>query len=122
MVDGRGQILGELERPSTHLGYSEGLEHITAMLRSAARDAAVEISGIGIGSTGPLDALTGEFGDVDFLKGWSGRNLVHDLEHIFDVRVAIENDGDAAALGEANWGAGKNKARLIYVTVGTGIG
>ena len=34
----------------------------------------------------------------------------------------MENDGDAAALGEAGWGAGRNKSRLIYVTVGTGIG
>jgi glucokinase len=44
------------------------------------------------------------------------------LEKIFGVSVAIENDADAAALGEAGWGAGKNKSRLIYVTVGTGIG
>jgi glucokinase len=36
--------------------------------------------------------------------------------------VALENDGDAGALGEAGWGAGKGKSRLIYVTVGTGIG
>ena len=34
----------------------------------------------------------------------------------------MENDADAAALGEAGWGAGQNKSRLIYVTVGTGIG
>jgi glucokinase len=34
----------------------------------------------------------------------------------------MENDADAAALGEAAWGAGKDKTRLIYVTVGTGIG
>ncbi len=37
-------------------------------------------------------------------------------------RVALENDGDAAALAEAGWGAGRNRSRLIYVTVGTGIG
>src|SRR5881409_2894243 len=35
---------------------------------------------------------------------------------------AMENDADAAALGEAGWGSGRNKSRLIYVTVGTGIG
>jgi len=47
---------------------------------------------------------------------------VKDLAREFGVRVALENDGDAAALGEAAWGAGKGKSRLIYVTVGTGIG
>jgi len=38
------------------------------------------------------------------------------------VQAALENDGDASVLGEAAWGAGKGKSRLIYVTVGTGIG
>jgi len=47
---------------------------------------------------------------------------VRDLERIFHVSVAMENDADAAALGEAGWGAGKSKSRLVYVTVGTGIG
>jgi predicted NBD/HSP70 family sugar kinase len=34
----------------------------------------------------------------------------------------MENDADAAALGEAGWGAGRKKERLVYVTIGTGIG
>jgi predicted NBD/HSP70 family sugar kinase len=38
------------------------------------------------------------------------------------VTVALENDAEAPALGEGGWGAGKLKSRLIYVTVGTGIG
>jgi len=37
-------------------------------------------------------------------------------------RPALENDGDASVLGESTWGAGQGKSRLIYVTVGTGIG
>ena len=77
---------------------------------------------MGIGSTGPVDPFTGDFGEVDFLPKWRGKSLVKDLARIFKVTVALENDGDAGALGEAGWGAGKNKSRLIYVTVGTGIG
>src|SRR5260370_36158110 len=41
---------------------------------------------------------------------------------MFKVQVVLENDADASALAEAGWGAGENKSRLIYVTVGTGIG
>jgi len=123
MVDENGQVLSKRECPTeADRGYANGIERITAMLRETARKAGVEISGIGIGSTGPLDALTGEFGDVDFLTGWQGKNPVKDLGGIFHVRVAMENDGDASALAEAGWGAGKGKSRLIYVTVGTGIG
>ncbi len=86
------------------------------------KKAGVELTGIGIGSTGPVDPMRGEFGDVDFLPGWRGKSPVKDLAQIFNVRVALENDGDAAALAEAGWGAGRNRSRLIYVTVGTGIG
>src|SRR5437879_9819821 len=41
---------------------------------------------------------------------------------MFNVRVALENDGDAAALAEAGWGVGKSKNRLSNVCIGTGIG
>jgi glucokinase len=103
-------------------GYSHGLESTVAMLRETAQKADATIAGIGMGSTGPVDPFTGEFGDVDFLPSWRHKNPVEDLARIFNVRVALENDGDAAALGEAGWGAGKGKKRLVYVTVGTGIG
>jgi len=92
------------------------------MLRDVERKAGLQLSGVGIGSTGPVDPFSGDFGEVDFLPKWRGKSLVKDLERIFNVTVALENDGDAGALGEAGWGAGRNKARLIYVTVGTGIG
>jgi glucokinase len=82
----------------------------------------VKLAGIGIGSTGPVYPFTGEIGDVNFFPSWRGENLVKDLEKLFGVSVAMENDADAAALAEAGWGSGKNKSRLIYVTVGTGIG
>ncbi|MGB8730339.1 MAG: ROK family protein, partial [Candidatus Sulfotelmatobacter sp.] len=96
--------------------------NITELLRATARTARTQISGIGIGSTGPVYPLTGEFGDVNFFPNWKRENPVKDLSHIFQVKVAIENDGDAAALGEAGWGAGRNRKKLIYVTIGTGIG
>ncbi len=81
----------------------------------------MEITGIGIGSTGPIDPFAGQIGDVNFLPGWQGSNIVEDLGRLFQVKVTMENDADAAALGEAGWGAGRNKNRLICVTVGTGI-
>ena len=123
IVDGGGKVLAKLEMGTAAARvYPDGLRHIVRMLREAAQQAHTEISGIGIGSTGWVYPFTGEFGDVDFLPGWKGSNPVNDLARQFDVRVALENDGDAAALGEAAWGAGKGKSRLIYVTVGTGIG
>ncbi len=122
MVDNKGKVLSKMEAPTDANRYSDGIELIAHMLRKAAQRAKVELTGIGIGSTGPVNPMRGEFGDVDFLPGWRGKSPVRDLSASFNVPVALENDADAAALAEAGWGAGRNRSRLIYITVGTGIG
>src|ERR1019366_9610132 len=95
---------------------------IEQMLRVISHAAREKITGIGIGSTGPIDPFTGEFGEVNFFPTWRGENPVNDLSRSFQVTAAMENDADASALAEAGWGAGQNKSILIYVTLGTGIG
>jgi glucokinase len=123
MVDDRGKVRSKTAAATGRdFKYSEGLERASEMLRQTARQAQVKITGIGIGSTGPVDPFSGEFGEVDFLPHWRGKNPVKDLARIFKVKVALENDADAGALAEAAWGAGKKKQRLIYITIGTGIG
>src|ERR1700680_2844689 len=122
-VDSRGRVLCSQESPTgSDCEYAHGLDIIVSMLKDVVRNAGVELSGVGIGSTGPVDPLAGDFGELDFLPKWRGKSLVKDLARIFNVTVAVENDGDAGALAEAGWGAGRNRSRLIYVTVGTGIG
>ncbi len=122
IVDDNGRVLTRAQTPTDGHQYAKGLDAIVRMLRETAAEAGVSITGIGIGATGPVDPIRGDFGDVDFLPGWRGKNLVGDLERSFGLRVAMENDGDAAALAEAGWGSAKNRSRLIYITVGTGIG
>jgi len=123
VVDEDGRVLSRMESPTeVDRSYEQGLELLVSMLRRTLQEAGQKLDGIGIGSTGPVNPVTGEFGDVDFLPRWRGKNPVRDLAGIFNVRVALENDADAGALGEAGWGAGKNRSRLVYVTIGTGIG
>lgn len=123
MVDDKGRVLGRAESPSDPArGFPDALDRICAMLRQVSRQVSAPITGIGIGSTGPVDPLQGTFGELDFLPTWRGANIVQPLSRTFNVSVALENDADAAALAEAAWGAGRHKKRLVYVTVGTGIG
>ncbi len=118
-----GRVVSQLETATDACrGYADALKRIEEMLRTTSQPARAEIQGIGIGCTGPVDPFSGIIGDVDFLPGWQGANPVADLSRIFSVPVAMENDADTAALAEARWGAGKGKRRLVYVTVGTGIG
>ena len=123
LVNESGKVLAKNEIVTgSDSSYSAGLEKIAGMFREMERYARVEITGIGIGSTGPVDPVTGELGDLDFLPDWRRKNPVRDLAHLFGVNVALENDADAGVLAEAAWGAGWGKSRLIYITVGTGIG
>jgi glucokinase len=66
--------------------------------------------------------LSGKIGELEFLPGWKDFNLVGELSEQFSLPVFMENDADAASLGEVYWGAGKDASRFIYVTVSTGIG
>jgi glucokinase len=123
LVDDSGIVHAKSEFPTGPMSsYASGIEAIVSSLQKMARSLNVQIAGIGIGSTGPVDPDTGEFGDVDFLPLWRRKNAVQDLAGRFGLKVALENDADAGALGEAAWGAGQGMSRLIYVTVGTGIG
>jgi glucokinase len=129
MVDEAGRVLARTEsQTAPEHGPADGLARITQMLRETAAQAGehlhnhTPLRGIGIGCTGPVHPLAGTIGDVEFLPGWEGADLVGELSRAFGVPAAIENDADAAALGEAAWGAGRDASRFIYVTVSTGIG
>jgi glucokinase len=123
IVSFEGKVLATEECPTAQeLGFGSAVDRISRMLRSCAERANAAIHGIGIGCTGPVYPLTGEVGDVEFLKTWKGANLVEALETPFGVRAALENDADAATLGETFWGAGRGKGQVLFVTVGTGIG
>jgi len=123
MVDQNGCILARAECPTTpERGLGDGLNRIADMLRTTATQASGELCGIGVGCTGPVNPMNGTIGDVKFLPGWEGANIVHELSKRFIVEVAIENDADAGALGEAAWGSGQGASSFIFVTVGTGIG
>lgn len=123
VVDQAGRVLARSECPTAaERGLADGLARMAAMLRETAAQAGGELRGIGVGCTGPVNPLAGTIGDVEFLPGWEGANLAGELSQRFGLPVAIENDADAAALGEAAWGAGREARSFIYVTIGTGIG
>jgi glucokinase len=123
VVNDEGRVLASDEcATDQERGFTDAVDRMERMLRNCAARSNVRIDGIGIGCTGPVYPRSGEIGDVAFLKSWRGSNLVEGLESRFGVRAALENDADAATLGEAFWGAGRGKAQVVFVTVGTGIG
>jgi len=84
------------------------------------------ISGIGIGSFGPLDLNSSSktYGYITTTpkKQWVNTDIFGIIKHALGIPVFIDTDVNAAALGEGKWGAGANLENFIYLTIGTGIG
>ena len=81
------------------------------------------IQAIGVGFGGPVDVKNGIIETSHQVEGWTEFPLAAWLRDRFNVaRVGIENDADAAGLGEAKFGAGIGCSPLVYVTIGSGIG
>lgn len=122
IVGDNGTILYRSECPTEpRRGFEDAVDRIRQMLHTAI-DHSGSINGIGIGCPGPLDPLTGVIGEVGTLPGWEGGRLADAVGEHFGLPVAVENDADAAALGEYAWGATQTSGTLIYVTISTGIG
>lgn len=123
VVDEAGRLVARNECPTdVPRGFDAAMGRVTTLLREATERAGIKLRGIGIGSAGPVDTSTGRLGNVNNLPGWEGGNPVEVLARAFGLPAAIENDANAAALGELRWGSGRAKSRLLYVIVGTGIG
>ncbi len=120
LVDEAGTVHARTRMP-TDLAVAPRvmLERMRDALRDLSRDA--PLRGVGVGCTGPVDPLTGRAGTIDLLPGWEGVDLLAPFIEL-GLSAALENDADAAALGEAAWGAGRDAERFIYVTISTGIG
>ncbi len=71
---------------------------------------------------GPLDPLTGVILNPPNVPCWRNFPLVAKVQRIFNLTTRVDNDGNAAALAEAIWGAGAGFRNVFYVTLGTGIG
>lgn len=122
---GRADIKGNLEDSvrfptNTSRGYKAIVEEIIE--KTSRLFEGYPIKAIGIGCGGPLDSKKGRVLSPPNLPGWDDVPLVDDIRNVFNVPVYLENDANAAALGEFHFGAGKDVSNMVYMTLSTGIG
>lgn len=124
IVDERGNILHHGETPTC---ASEGaaciLDRVRRLGLSLVEKAGTQVIGCGVGSAGRIDHRRGHviFASGN-LPGWTGTHLGPELARPLGIPVTVDNDVNAAAIGEAWIGAGKGTADFLMLTLGTGVG
>jgi glucokinase len=128
--DHSGRILQRVEMPTNSArAFEETLPTIVGMLRRLIETAEAShrrIIALSVSVGGPLRIGEGVLIDPPNLPGWHGTRLKARLAESFpDLPVSIEHDGNAGALAEFHFGAGRARAGLrhmIFLTFGTGLG
>lgn len=80
------------------------------------------ISALGIGFGGPINVSQGRVTTSHQISGWDDFPIVTWCQDNWGLPTSLGNDCDVAALAEATLGAGRDCRRVLYVTVGTGVG
>ncbi|KHE72280.1 ROK family protein [Halobacillus sp. BBL2006] len=112
------ELLQEQTEPEK--GPIHTIENIVRMIETIADGEKVD--GIGIGAPGPLDPHKGVILNPPNLPGWEEVYLVDELKKHYPTEIQLNNDANAAALGEARFGSGKGYHSVFYITVSTGVG
>ena len=125
-VDQTGRIRARISLATeAELGFGRAVERISRAITDIALQAGwplTNLHGIGIGCAGPLDPVRGTINNPYTLAGWDDCDIATPLQRRFSVPVYLENDADAAALGECFTGAGRGFDPVVMLTFGTGIG
>jgi glucokinase len=128
LVSSTGKITHQVRVPMHAMDAAAGLAAVTSAIDSvrgavnAHPESPGSISGIGICAPGPLDPRTGIVINPPNLPGWRNFPLAGLVSKTYLLPVRVDNDGNAAALAEALWGAGRGYRNIFYATIGTGIG
>lgn len=120
VVDLSGQILVTARRDTPRQGgavLTQTIAEIALELISQ-----FDVSSVGVSAAGFVSSDRKTMLATPNIADWNGINLDYELTQLIARPVVIENDANAAAWGEAKFGAGRSQDHLMMLTVGTGIG
>lgn len=117
-----GQLFSVKETPTrASLGGAHVMSLAEEIIRSYQELSSFDA--IGISTAGQVDPAAGKIIYAnENIPGYTGMAVRDILEHTFHLPVYVENDVNAAAIGEAFFGAGKGMEQFLCLTYGTGVG
>lgn len=120
IVNESGEVSNFMEIDSEAM---KGAEHLVQHIMATIEKNFTGFDVIGISTASQVDSETGTivYANENF-PGYIGMNVQETFEKHFSVPVKVENDVNAAALGEKLFGAGQNFKDFLCLTYGTGIG
>ena len=122
IVDELGQIINESSIPTGADRPQEiVLKDIISSVNRLIDDAKVSPAAAGMGSPGAIDSNKGIV-IRNFNLGWKDFAIAPAMSEALGIPVTLENDADAAALGEVVAGSAKGAKSAMIITLGTGVG
>ncbi|MBU0705355.1 MAG: ROK family protein [Chloroflexi bacterium] len=126
LVGNDGEIIAhDYQHTRAAEGQSAVIERMLDAARRVMAQAGVDrsqVAAVGVGAPGPLDIEAGVVVAPPNLPGWDRVPLKQLIKDGLGITAFLENDANAAALGEHRFGAGCGVEHMIYVTVSTGVG
>lgn len=120
VVDEAGKVLTTARKDTPRQGGSALTQTIADVAKELLEQHSV--ASVGVSAAGFVSSDRKTMLATPNIADWNGVDLDNQLITLIGLPVVIENDANAAAWGEAKFGAGKNQAHMMMLTVGTGIG
>jgi glucokinase len=119
VINEEGQILESRETPTLAKEGGEALINRILNIIGEYKN----IDRVGISTAGQVDHIQGKiiFASEN-LPGWTGMEIKKRIEEAYNIPVVVENDVNAAAIGEAFYGAAVENNTFLCLAYGTGIG
>jgi glucokinase len=120
VVDESGKVLTTARKDTPRQGGSALTQTIADVAKELLQQHSV--ASVGVSAAGFVSSDRKTMLATPNIADWNGVDLDNQLTKLIGLPVVIENDANAAAWGEAKFGAGKNQDHMMMLTVGTGIG
>lgn len=121
MVNENFELIFSEEFPTNEFEHTDNM--VMYAMESKLRQYEGEYDAIGISTAGQVDYEHGVIHDgVGNIPNYNHSDLRGTFEKIFNVPVAVDNDVNCAAIGEAHFGAARGAKDFLCLTYGTGVG